>query len=273
MHVKQFAALFALCMCALSVFPARMQGQPLLRLETTTTELKTGQYYDVNITLSDAPEIWLTSIDISYNPDSIYVIGTKSGSPVSQGAFFAPESSVVVRNAAVNRTVQYTVSLLAPANQASGSGVIGSFRIYPLKAGKTELRFSRASVSTVTFVQENGQRVGKDPREVKVTPVLLDLNITGDTIPAPAEATATPLPTNTPDVAAVPPQQNATQQPTLENATAAPAGASTPTALSTMAVPETTSGSSSPLGLALVLVLVSGVGIVVLLVVWLRRRR
>ncbi|MBZ0278218.1 MAG: hypothetical protein K8I60_18875 [Anaerolineae bacterium] len=96
---------------------------------------------------------------------------------------------------------------------------------------------------------------------------MLDLNITGSLVEPPSEATATPVPTDTPT-----PFQGVasgvTRQPTLVNVTANP--------LVTQAVPvqSESSDSSLPLILAVTVMLIGGIGfVIVLLIAWRSRRR
>jgi hypothetical protein len=200
--------------------PARAQSQAILSLETTTTALQTGQFYEVNVRLDEAAEVWLADIEISYDPALLYVVGTVSGQPIQQGPFFDPGSSVVVRNGVQDNLLVYTISLLAPADPASGGGVVGTFRIYPLGPGTTQLLFSRAELDKAIFEERDGQRVGVGAEALPFTPVLLELTISGDPVPPPSEATATPLPTET--FVPQPGEVGPTPEPTLVNVTAAP---------------------------------------------------
>jgi hypothetical protein len=243
------------------------QEQTFLILETASASLQTGQEYEIAIRIENAPEVWLANVEIAYDPALLYVIGTRAGSPVQSGDFFLPaESLFIARNLVREPQINYTISLLAPANPVSGSGVIGTFRIYPIAPGMTQLRFTSADLTMLVFSGEGEQRTGTDPFDVPFTPVLLDLTITGEPVEPPSEATATPLPTETATSAFNPGDQARTQEPTLVNVTAAP--------LVTVAVPDAgqTSASSAPLLLAIAAVVIGAVGLLVLLLVSRRRR-
>jgi hypothetical protein len=245
------------------------QTSTLLSLETATTSLQTGQTYEVNIRLDDAMEVWLADIQISYDPAMIYVMRTRSGSPVSQGALFDPASSAVIRNEVQDGLVFYTTSMLAPAQPVNGSGVIGTLRIYPLAPGQTQLIFSRGQLSKAIFEIRDGQRIGIGSEVLPFTPVLLDLSISGQAVKPPSEATATPLPTDTPIPAAA--DIFPTEEPTLVNLTAAPR---TPEPLITVEVPTASNDSRSqlPLILAIIVMMIGAVGTVVTLVLMRRRK-
>lgn len=212
-------------MVVLSGTAALLAGLPVfaqeqttyLSLQADTTELQTGQEYTISIRVDNVPELWLATVEIAYDPEKLYVMGTVSGQPVSIGPFFSEGPALDVRNVVENNRISYTVSQLAPAEVLGGSGVLGTFRIFPIAPGKTTLSFRQANITTMTFTGEGDQRVGSDPQPVPFTPVLLELNITGDPVAPPVEATPTPLPTETPVGPAEAAAQLPTQLPTLEN--------------------------------------------------------
>jgi hypothetical protein len=154
----------------------RAQDQATLSLTTSTTALQTGQEYEIAIRLDNAPDVWVTSLEITYDPSVLYILGTRSGSPIRQGDLFAPpEATVVVRNSVQADRMVYTISMLAPAAPARGSGVVGTFRIYPLTSGTTQLTFSQADLTALTFTGEGAERTGSNPQPVAFTPVLLEV--------------------------------------------------------------------------------------------------
>jgi hypothetical protein len=208
-------------------------------------------------------------MQINYDPEMIYVMGTRSGSPVSQGTLFNPSASAVIRNEIRQGTILYTTSMLAPAQPINGSGIIGTLHIYPLAPGQTQLSFSRGELSKAIFEMRDGQRVGIGSEALTFTPVLLDLTISGQAVEPPAEATATPLPTET----SIPAQADifATEEPTLVNVTAAPR---TTEPLATLEVPTASTDPRSPLPLilAIVVMLIGGVGTIITLILMRRRK-
>jgi hypothetical protein len=133
----------------LMIGSAAAQQQTNLSLQAVTTQMQTGQEYEINVRLDNVPSLWLASVEIRYDPNKLYVIGTKSGMPVRPGSMFAPETSVVVFNLVEQQRVRYTISEVAPAKPVTGSGVIGTFRVYPLSAGTTTLTFRQAELLTV----------------------------------------------------------------------------------------------------------------------------
>ncbi len=252
---------------------AQTPAPALLSLQASTTDVQTGQEYKVEIHVDNIKELWLADIEIKYDPALVYIMGTKAGSPVQSGTFLAPpESTTVVRNGVVSAKVTYTVSMLAPADPVSGSGLIGTFRIYPLAPGTTEIVFTKADLLKVNFATDDtGQRIGQSSVRLTVTPVLLKLNITGQKVDPPKEATATPIPSDTPTATDTP--QVSPTVPTatpLVNVTAMPAA--TPTPLSFIPVPEA-SGGSPLLLIAIVVMVIALIALGLVLVIWSRSRR
>lgn len=208
----------------LAGLPASAQEQTTyLSLQADTTDLQTGQEYTIRIEVHDVPELWLASAEIVYDPAILYVMGTVAGQPVSIGSFFSEGPALDALNLVDNNVIRYAVSQLAPADILSGSGVLGTFRIYPVAPGTTTLSFRRANIRTVTFSGEGDEREASDPEAVPFTPVLLELNVTGDRVPPPVEATPTPAPTSTPVGPAEAIAELPTPLPTLENVTGIPA--------------------------------------------------
>lgn len=244
----------------------------LLSLQSSQTDLQTGQQYSVEVHIDNISQLWLADIEIAYDPKLIYILGTKAGSPVKLGLLWTPgESTTIVRNSVIGSKVVYTVSMLAPADPVSGTGTLGSFQIYPLAAGTTEITFSKGNLLKADFAtDESGQRIGTGSQTLSFTPVLLKLNITGPKVDPPQEATATPIPTDTltPTATLLPVTTVATPTP-LANVTAQPTPVGTP--LSLLPVPEQVN-NSAVLVLSILLALVA-VGLVILLIVWSRLRR
>lgn len=268
-----FAVLCVIFFAASTTFG--QEQTPILSLQLPTTALETGQPYTVTIRLENVPEVWVVNLQMTYDPALIYVMGTKAGSPVQQGDLFTAESSIVARNFVQGSELIYTLSMLAPADPASGSGVVGTFQIVPLAAGTTQLRFTQAELTTLTFTGEGENRVGSDPRPVEFQAALVEVTITGETVEPPSEATATPTVTETP-IQGVAQQPGSTPVPTLENITLAP---TTPTVVQTPLVTieppdlEDESGDSdSTLTIALAALVIVGLILVGLLVAWRRSR-
>jgi hypothetical protein len=164
-----------------------------LALMTASTALQTGQYYDVTIAFEVVPEVWLVSAEIVYDADMLYVYGTKSQSaPVTPGSFFDTTLSVVIRNLVFDEKIRYLISLVAPAEVAKGSGVVGTFRIFPLASGTTTLSLVNVEAASVQFARSGDQLSASNPSPVTLTTRDLTLTITGEQVTPPPEPSPTP---------------------------------------------------------------------------------
>jgi hypothetical protein len=249
------------------IMPTIAQSNTIIALQADNTAVETGQYYIVTVYLQDVSDVWQINAEIEYDPTLVYVVGTISGSPMTEGNLFAEEPELIIRNSVTTGQMIYTHSLVSPAIPKSGSGSVATFQIYPLSAGTTQIRFTKAVLTRVTFTQgEDGEREVENTEDIPVLPALLDLTITGETVPPPDESTPTPEPTATTEL--VGRGEIATAEPTLVNVTLAPA------ALPTL-IPDiegdSTSGSLPILPIAIGLLLTGVIGGIVLLVVYRRQ--
>jgi hypothetical protein len=238
----------------------------LLQINSDSTALETGQTYQLRIEAHDINELWAANVVIQYDPQYIYIVGTKSGSPVRIGDMMREGGDTIFNSVnAATAQLNYAVSMFNPADPVSGTGVIGTFEIVPLLAGTTQLSFFKAELLSVELsTDENGQRLG-NPVDIEFLPVLLELNITGDPTTPPSESTATPQATSTIDPALIPGAITEEADSGLINVTAVP------NQLETSEVPDTDSVSSLLL-FAIVMVLLMGIGLLGL-VFYVRRRR
>lgn len=263
---KQFAKCFGVILGLLFVFYVGANGQEItiLSLETDTSVLQTAQIYEVRVMAHNVPQLWLAQLELSYDPQMIYVMGTRSGSPLETGAWIDPQQSLVVNNRAGDGLIEYTVSRLAPAENVSGSGEIARFWIYPLRAGQTTLSFNRGELIAVVFMDTANGRIVNEQIIVPFTPQLLSLTISGDTVAIPVEATATPQASVTPlfdeSVAITNEPIDFTIEPTLVNVTAVPPEISS----------QTVETQPPLIAIAITLIVIGGGG---LLVLWFGSRR
>lgn len=254
------------CLLA-AVSPINAQEGVIISLQSATTDLQTGRFYDVEILIDNVSELWLASLQIAYDPALLYIAGTRAGSPVERGSLFS-DASINIRNQIARGQIYYDVSLLRPAAPITGSGIIGKFRIYPIAPGTTTLIFSRARLIKYDFVDSADGPVGTNPQDLPFLPALMNFTITGNPVDLPDESTATPPPTETslPELDA----PTNTPEPTLVNITLAPR---TPTPNPSTPQAPPTDDSSSLLPIALAVMLASGIGLIGLGVIWLRSRR
>lgn len=223
MRLRNWLVLLIVFLLSVGQLSAQETGETFLSLEIDSPALQTGQEYEVRIWVENVSALWLANLEISYDPALIYVLGTRAGSPVQAGTFWGTENTGSLLNMVEGDQITFAQSMFNPAEPVSGSGVIGVFRIYPLAAGSTEIRFATGTTLTRTiFDTSSGQRIATASEEIAFTPVLLQLTITGASVTPPPEETATPTPTFTP----TPDEGTAqvelpTEEPTLVNITRA----------------------------------------------------
>lgn len=250
----------------LAVLPLAAQEAPAyLSLQSDSPALTTGQVYELRIQVDAVVDLWLASVTLAYDPAQLYVMGTAAGSPVQGGAFFPANTSIIALNTVQAGQVRYAISQLAPAGALSGSGVIGTLRVYPLQPGPAEITFASAELIAARFSGAGAARTAEN-RPLAFLPVRLALNITGDPVAVPAEATATPAPAPT----AIPFQgQGGAVPPTLANLDALPTAAAGE-ALTPLSVPAVATMDRS--GLALLAAGLIGLALAGLALLWRRRR-
>jgi hypothetical protein len=232
----------------------------LLSLKTDTTDMETGQEYEVEIWIENATDIWTVDMEIAFDPDLLFIFGTKAGSPVKYEQHFEPDSVTTVRNLVEYDQLTYVMSRLGLVDPMNGDVLLGVFRIYPIAPGQTSLSFLRADMVTVAFEGEGMDRVRTDISRVSFTPVMVELSITGDPVDPPDEATATPTltPTLRPDEGGQRPGEGED----LENVTAAPQAEETEEAGGA----GQSAGLPLPLVIGIVVMVIGAVGLIVLLV-------
>lgn len=254
----RFLQLFILFI--LMVLPVTAQTNTIIAVQSDVTDVQTGRYYTLNLIIRDVTEVWQIDTQIEYDPNLVYVVGTVSGSPLTAGDFFSGEPALVIRNTVNAGTITYTHSLLAPGNPKSGSGTIATFQVYPLSAGTTQIRFNTADLTKVNYVEtSDGNREVDSTEALTVSPAFLELNITGETVPPPDEATPTPAPTAT--TGFIETNGDVDEEATLVNVTLAP---ETPVPLEL--IPELEDGGQGlpilPIAIGLLVVgLIGGVGL------------
>lgn len=251
--------------CLLLAFSAAAQEGTFISLNAETTTLQTGQVYEIQIVVENVVDLWAAELEIGYDPNLLYIIGTRSGSPVQPGPLLAGKQVLAPRNRVERDSIFYTVSLLAPEEPISGTGAFATLRVAPLQAGTTQLIFRQANLAAVSFQGTGDSRVAGEPQTLAVTPVLLELSAQGNPVEPPPEVTATPQPTPTLILPEGTDESTAEVEPTLANITRAPAG---------IPVPAESSSAPSPILIGAVVVLViTGLGLLALVIVYLRRYR
>ena len=237
-----------------------------LSLTTTEPEWQTGRIYEVAIQAEDVRELWLATLEIAYDPDRVYVIGTESGSPVALGSVFAGQPAGAVFNYVIAPgRLTLTASFYNPAQPFSGNGFLGSLQVVPLQPGDLEMRLESVQLTRLDFnTDQESQRIASNPQPIAFVTAPLSVAVLGSVVTPPPEASATPTPSPTPDESSVEllPEDEVT--PTLE----IPALADR-----TIASDPASEGSQDGLLIvAIVLISVACMGLLILALWWRRNR-
>lgn len=202
--MKRWSLLLLMLLSFVGYISAQVAIPPIdITLALPSINLTTGQAYPVDLTLTNVNELWLVNIEIEYDPTKLYILGTQSGRPIKAQGVLNPSEVFEARNQVQSGTLIYTTSLLAPANPSSENGVLGRFEVYPLVAGETILTFNVVEAVRVSFEGDGEIRQMTGQNFLPVAPVNLTLSITGDDAQIPVEATATPQPTPTEQIAII----------------------------------------------------------------------
>ena len=195
------------------------QETAVVWLEPQTLSLSKGQRSSVVVHIESAVNLYGVQIELLFDPEKIKVLDVdeaKAGVQVLSGDFLALEGSFVAANKTNNEAgeLTYALTLLAPAEPASGSGTLIEFEVEALETGDSELL-----LDSVILASPEGERL----------PVqLLRDGDKGDPDPT---ATETTLPTTSPTKDSLP-TVTLEAEPTLP--------APSPTTDSTAAVPSPT---------------------------------
>jgi len=263
--MRRFAALCLMCSAVLA--HAAQAQETFISLQTDQQALTTGQEAEIRLQVDNVSDLWLLNAEIHYDPAKLYIIGTKSGAPLRTSAFFASDAnaSIDIFNQAQENTgiLRYTVSRLAPASALSGSGIVARFRVVPLSAGETVLQFRSAELIGARFSGEGEARTAQNI-PISFNAVRLTLQLSGETVEPPSEATAVPTPTLESAISGISSQPQV--QPTLANLETLPTPGQTE--------PPASSPSSDNSGLIVAaLILIAGAGLGLGAMLLMRRRR
>lgn len=143
---------------------------PTVGLRSAVETAAAGEEIAVEITLTDAEEIYGVSFRLSYDPLA-YEVVTVNESVVQMGDFFAGEPSFTVVNR-VEETlgeIEYAMTLTRPALPQSGNGTIGRVTLRALNAGPVVLQLLDVNLLTPTFEEVNGELIASGVVEIPAT--------------------------------------------------------------------------------------------------------
>ena len=143
-----FAGFALLCLAIILQSTGQLQAQDsaVVLLEPQTLTLDKGQVDSVVVRIEGAADVYGVQIELSFDAGKIKVLDVdeaKSGVQVLAGDFLALDEGFVVANEVDNESghLSYALTLLAPAEPASGSGTLVEFKVEALETGSSNLLF------------------------------------------------------------------------------------------------------------------------------------
>ncbi len=158
---------------------------PELYLDANNSNTVIGEEFTVDILVKESPMIYGVDINIAYDPALLEVVDTDektSGVQMMPGDFLNPASSFFIQNRDDSQKgrIYYTMSLLNPATEAGGDGLIAKAVFRPIAEGKTGLiiekgQFGTRSGKTINPAIRNPEKgfvmnITKEPMPVNIIP-------------------------------------------------------------------------------------------------------
>ncbi len=225
--------LIAIILCGSGQLQA--QDAAVVLLEPQTLSLGQGQTSSVVVRIEEAANVYGVQLELSFDAGIIKVLDeneAKPGVQISAGDFLAVDEGFEADNNVNNETGQltYTLSLLAPAEPASGAGTLVEFEVEALESGGAVLQ-----LVSIILASPNGTQLPVQVGDGREDDSPIIVPTTAATIAAPPAATAVQDAPNTPTATA---ENDQTEPSPTGSATEAPA-APTGSAQSTRSAPET----------------------------------
>jgi hypothetical protein len=122
----------------------RAQEEAVIRLEPETLKLSQGQKSGIEIRIENAANVYGLQIALFFDAEKIKLLDhdpAKPGIQVRAGDFLPSDEGFMVVNEVDNEAgkLTYALTLLAPAEPASGSGTLIAFEVEALQAGTSDL--------------------------------------------------------------------------------------------------------------------------------------
>lgn len=190
--------------------PGATQNGVVLRLQPSTQQLNVGETANIELLVDNVTNLYGADLEVQFAPSVLQVVDSNpnvEGIQITPGPFLS--SDYVVSAVADNGTglIRYIVNQTAPAEPASGSGVLASFTVQAVGMGESIFGFSTTKLSNpdgqaiLPVIQITQITVGQ-PGQPTSTPDLSQPTATLTAIPGLSPtvlpATETPTPTVTP---------------------------------------------------------------------------
>ncbi len=126
---------------------------PRLELLTSVPELSVNQEFFITVTVNQSPPVYAATLQLEFDANHLQVLDSdseKKGVQLAAGDFIDPDKAFWLRNWADNEegVADFTVSLLNPSPEASGSGELFRVNFRALSAGRAEIKVAKAQFGT-----------------------------------------------------------------------------------------------------------------------------
>lgn len=138
-------------------------------LDTKPKHTEVGEVHEMMIRAKDMPKVYAMELILSYPQDKIKILDEnkkKAGVQMTHGEFIQGKDIFVFSNAtdAKKGIAKYITSLLKPALDAEGDGLLFKFRYQIIQAGDISFKIDKAEFGTKT-----GELVVPDKLDLSLT--------------------------------------------------------------------------------------------------------
>ncbi len=132
---------------------ALAQGESWIRLSPEKINAKVGKEFTIDVVVESAPKIYGVDVQLVYDPAVLEVVdmdGEIDGTQIAPGDFLDQEQSYSLQNQVDSQTgtIDFAATLLNPAPEAEGDGVLCEITFRAIADGNAELSLSEGSFGT-----------------------------------------------------------------------------------------------------------------------------
>jgi hypothetical protein len=154
MQIRKVCSVLLLMILALPL-AVRADGEGLLRLSASDTNLEVGQEVTVDVLVEDAPTIYGADVRLVFDPSALEVVDADEntdGVQLQPGNFIDAEKSFVLQHGADNEagTIDYALALLNPAPAVEGDGTLVRITFLAKAEGQTTITIEDGLFGTKT---------------------------------------------------------------------------------------------------------------------------
>jgi len=179
--------------------PARAQGPAVVYLDPAEVTLSPGETVGFTVLIKEVVDLFGVEVHLAYDPAVVQLIDAGEAMPGVQiipGKFLDPDEGFLVANTADNGNgeLDYALTLLAPAEAVSGTGLILAFELRAIANGSSPLTLSvilaSADGASLPVTVESGRVTVSDEQAGGPPPTLAPEPTAPQATPTSSTATA-----------------------------------------------------------------------------------